>query len=197
MHRLPIPSNRPLPRTATGAARLLVVVNARASGVEDAERTAAELVALLQELGREADGAVTRTEAGLLEALRVAAATGRRLVLVGGDGSLHAAANAPLDELPELALVPAGRANNIARGLAYRPTGPARWRSPRAHRRVRSTHCWCAHPGAACTRWRPSAPASTPPRDRRTRARTRPTCARACGRSPRPFATTRRTACAR
>jgi diacylglycerol kinase (ATP) len=117
MHRLPIPPSRPLPGTATSAARLLVVVNARASGVEDPERTAAELVALLQELGREADGEVTHSEAGLLEALRAAAAAGRRLVLVGGDGSLHAAANAPLDRLPELALVPAGRANNIARAL--------------------------------------------------------------------------------
>jgi diacylglycerol kinase (ATP) len=93
-------------------------VNARASGVEDAERTAAELVALLQETGRAADGAVTRTEAGLWEALRAAVAAGRRVVLVGGDGSLHSAANAPLPRLPELALVPAGRANNIARALA-------------------------------------------------------------------------------
>jgi diacylglycerol kinase (ATP) len=102
---------------ARSAVRLLVVVNARASGVDDAGRTAAELVALLQELGREADGAVTRTEGGLWEALRTAEATGRRLVLVGGDGSLHAAVNAPLERLPELALVPAGRANNIARAL--------------------------------------------------------------------------------
>ena len=39
------------------------------------------------------------------------------MVLVGGDGTLHAAANAPLRELPELALVPAGRANNVARAL--------------------------------------------------------------------------------
>jgi diacylglycerol kinase (ATP) len=39
------------------------------------------------------------------------------VVLVGGDGTLHAAANAPLARLPELALVPAGRANNIAHGL--------------------------------------------------------------------------------
>jgi diacylglycerol kinase (ATP) len=38
-------------------------------------------------------------------------------VLVGGDGTLHAAANAPLARLPELAIVPAGRANNIARAL--------------------------------------------------------------------------------
>ena len=38
-------------------------------------------------------------------------------MLVGGDGTLHAAANAPLGRLPELALIPSGRANNIARAL--------------------------------------------------------------------------------
>jgi diacylglycerol kinase (ATP) len=46
------------------------------------------------------------------------------VVLVGGDGSLHEAANAPLGRLPELALVPAGRANNIARALGI-PTDRA------------------------------------------------------------------------
>jgi membrane-associated protein len=105
--------------TADGSnrAELLVVVNARASGVDDPEPTSQELVALLAELGATAGAAVTRTEPGLWEALRAAAASGRRVVLVGGDGSLHAAANAPLAALPELALVPAGRANNIARAL--------------------------------------------------------------------------------
>ena len=105
-----------VPATAS-CARPLVVVNGRASGVGDAERTAADLVALLGELGRAADGAVTMTEAGFWEAMRAAADEGRRLVLVGGDGSLHSAANAPLSRLPELALVPAGRANNVARAL--------------------------------------------------------------------------------
>jgi diacylglycerol kinase (ATP) len=38
-------------------------------------------------------------------------------VLVGGDGTLHAVANAPLRRLPEVGLVSAGRANNIARAL--------------------------------------------------------------------------------
>jgi diacylglycerol kinase (ATP) len=94
-----------------------VVVNARASGIGDPDRTARELVALLQEQGRSADGAVTYTEAGSWEALRAAAEDGRRVVLVGGDGSLHSAANAPVPRLPELALVPAGRANNVARAL--------------------------------------------------------------------------------
>jgi diacylglycerol kinase (ATP) len=51
----------------------------------------------------------------LWEALLTAGS--RRVVLVGGDGSLHSAANAPLEQLPELALVPAGRANNVARAL--------------------------------------------------------------------------------
>jgi diacylglycerol kinase (ATP) len=41
---------------------------------------------------------------------------GRRVVLLGGDGSIHAAANV-LGPKPELALLPAGGANNVARSL--------------------------------------------------------------------------------
>jgi diacylglycerol kinase (ATP) len=100
-----------------GAPRLLLAVNGRASGVDDPRRTAADLAAILDELGAEAEAVVTSGEADLFEALRGAVATRRRVVLVGGDGSLHAAANASLGQLPELALVPAGRANNIARAL--------------------------------------------------------------------------------
>ena len=106
------------------AGGLLLVVNERASGVEDPRRTADELVALLQELGATAEGVVTHTQDDLFEALRSAAATDRRVVVVGGDGSLHEVANAPLGRLPELALVPAGRANNIARALGI-PTDRA------------------------------------------------------------------------
>ena len=40
----------------------------------------------------------------------------RRVVLLGGDGTLHTAANLPSGPL-ELALLPAGRANNVARAL--------------------------------------------------------------------------------
>jgi diacylglycerol kinase family enzyme len=101
----------------TTARRLRLVVNGHASGVEDPERLALDLAARAQELGASADATVTRDEHELRETLRGAAADGERVVLVGGDGSLHAAANAGLDELPELALVPAGRANNIARAL--------------------------------------------------------------------------------
>jgi diacylglycerol kinase (ATP) len=92
-------------------------VNGRASGIDDPRRTAAELVAILEEIEAPADAVVTSSEDELLEALRSAVATRRRLVLVGGDGSLHAAANARIGRLPDLALVPQGRANNVARAL--------------------------------------------------------------------------------
>ncbi len=105
------------PIDASKGPRLLVAVNARASGVGDPRRTGLELVAMLAERSVGADALVTASEDDLFEALRRAAATGRRLVLVGGDGSLHAAANANLGRLPELALIPAGSANNIAHAL--------------------------------------------------------------------------------
>jgi diacylglycerol kinase (ATP) len=94
-----------------------VAVNRNASGLEEPERTGRDLVALLEESGASADAVVTSGEGELWSALRLAAADGRRVVLVGGDGTVHAAANAPLRRLPELALVPAGRANNVARSL--------------------------------------------------------------------------------
>src|SRR5215207_1614863 len=99
------------------AARLILVVNGRASGIEDPERAADELLAVLEELGADAESAVTYSEQQLWDVLGFASASGWRVVLVGGDGTLHAAANAPLARLPELALIPAGRANNIARAL--------------------------------------------------------------------------------
>lgn len=99
-----------------------MAVNGRASGIRDPDRTADELAAVLEELGPEVESVVTRSESELWDVLRFGATFGWRIVLVGGDGTLHAAANAPLSQLPELALVPAGRANNIARALGI-PTG--------------------------------------------------------------------------
>jgi membrane-associated protein len=96
---------------------LLVLVNAHASGVADPKQTARDLVEVLEELGASAISAVTSTEPGLWDCLGAAAERGYRVALVGGDGALHAAANAPLATLPELAIIPAGRANNIARAL--------------------------------------------------------------------------------
>jgi membrane-associated protein len=109
-------------RDASKAGRLIVAVNGRASGVADPAGTARDLIAVLQELGVNADPAVTRSEEELWKVLSSAAALTRRVVLVGGDGTMHSAANAPLRRLPELGLVPAGRANNIARALRI-PTG--------------------------------------------------------------------------
>ena len=100
-----------------------MIVNGRASGIPEPAATARELSRLLAHLGVGAETVVTGTEEELWTELRRASADGSRVVLVGGDGSLHAAANAPLRRLPELALVPAGRANNIARALGI----PLEW----------------------------------------------------------------------
>ena len=102
---------------ASKAGALLVAVNPNASGLEDAEKTGRQLVAVLEELGARASAVVTRSEPELWDLLRSAEALDQRVVLVGGDGTVHAAANAPLRHLPELALVPTGRANNVARAL--------------------------------------------------------------------------------
>ena len=110
------------PRTTTAlrppAIRSVVLaLNGHASGIADPDRLGAELAARAQELGASAEARVTRSESELWDVLEEAGLTGARVALVGGDGSLHAAANAPLRALPELALIPAGRANNIARAL--------------------------------------------------------------------------------
>jgi membrane-associated protein len=113
-----------VPAEASKAGLLLVAVNGNASGLDDPETTGGHLVALLEELGARAEAVVTRSEEELWSVLRAAAADDRRVVLVGGDGTVHAAANAPLRRLPELALVPSGRANNVARALGI-PDGRA------------------------------------------------------------------------
>jgi membrane-associated protein len=105
------------PGEASKVGGLLVAVNRNASGLEEPRKTAGELVAVLEELGEQAAGVVTGSEQELWDVLRAAEKLDQRVVLVGGDGTLHAAANAPLRRLPELALVPTGRANNIARAL--------------------------------------------------------------------------------
>jgi membrane-associated protein len=111
-------------RQASKAGALLVAVNRNASGLENPERTGRELTAVLEELGEQAGAVVTRSERELWDVLRSAEALDLRVVLVGGDGTVHAAANAPLARLPELALVPTGRANNVARALGI-PVGRA------------------------------------------------------------------------
>ncbi len=72
---------------------------------------------------RASDARLTADEAELAAVVRGAA--DRRIVLAGGDGTVHALANLDLPALPPTALLPAGRANNIARALGI----PVDWRA--------------------------------------------------------------------
>lgn len=117
---------------------ILLIVNGRASGVRRDPSLPERALAALRAAGAEPELEITSAPAELRAAL--AAAAGRRVVLAGGDGSLHAVANAvpalaaarepalvgaggpsfpeaTASGPPELALLPAGRANNVARAL--------------------------------------------------------------------------------
>jgi diacylglycerol kinase (ATP) len=100
--------------TPPADAGLIAVVNGTASGAGDPDALLAAVRAELDRAGARAEGVITRSEDELGQVL--AGAGERRVALVGGDGTLHAAVNQPF-ELPELAIVPVGRANNIARAL--------------------------------------------------------------------------------
>lgn len=97
-------------RIATPA--LLGIVNANATG------TARGLAVDLASAVRRAGGSIDVVETGSIDELTAALARAydRRVLLVGGDGTVHAVANAPA--LPaEIALLPRGSANNVARSL--------------------------------------------------------------------------------
>jgi diacylglycerol kinase (ATP) len=100
---------------------MLIAVNGNASRSGEGERLLAEVSAHLRDQGVRASGRVTASESDLRELLD--GADGRRVVLVGGDGTVHSAVNLGVS-LPELALIPAGRANNVARALGI-PTDVA------------------------------------------------------------------------
>jgi diacylglycerol kinase family enzyme len=96
-----------------GAGRTLVLIaNAKASGLSTGAKVEQASRAL------KARGAAVETHlTGDLDELAAAIAEAQgRVVLLGGDGTVHAVANLP-GPLPELALIPAGRANNVARSL--------------------------------------------------------------------------------
>jgi diacylglycerol kinase (ATP) len=102
---------RPLLRPAPGH-DLVLVANGSASGLSRDLVEAARYELAFR-------GA--RVESHLTDSLGELAASwadfhDRRVVLLGGDGTVHAAANLPFGT-PELALLPAGRANNIAHAL--------------------------------------------------------------------------------
>jgi diacylglycerol kinase (ATP) len=112
---LPAPQRlRPGPRHLRSLSpHLLLVANGNASGLVRQPELVADAGRLLRSLGARVESLVTSTTDELAATL---AGAERRVVLLGGDGSLHAAANAPVP-LPELALLPAGGANNVARSL--------------------------------------------------------------------------------
>jgi diacylglycerol kinase (ATP) len=90
---------------------LLLVANGKASGVAGAKLT--DALAALRAQGASVEPHLT---GDLDELEEVIAEADGRVVLLGGDGTVHAVANLP-GPLPELALLPAGRANNVARSL--------------------------------------------------------------------------------
>lgn len=92
---------------------LLLVVNASASGVRG-PRGPAALRDALRAAGGHVDVEVTHSVEDLRACME--AADGRRVVLAGGDGTVHAAAACDVPDV-ELALIPAGRANNVAHAL--------------------------------------------------------------------------------
>ena len=108
----PAQTRRPAPLTVVRR-DVQLVVNGRASGGGDAVAERASRA--LRAAGAQVRTLVTRDEDELLAAVR--GADGRRLVLVGGDGTVHALANLDLHALPPVALLPGGRANNVASAL--------------------------------------------------------------------------------
>ncbi|MGY1641943.1 diacylglycerol/lipid kinase family protein [Geodermatophilus sp. SYSU D00703] len=98
--------------------RLLAVVN-RSAGTADDEAVTASVAELRRHA--EVEVAVTGDEDELDAA--VAARDGRRLVVVGGDGSVHAVVRSldragSLDAAEPLGVVPLGTGNDLARALA-------------------------------------------------------------------------------
>jgi diacylglycerol kinase (ATP) len=92
-----------------------LIVNANASGNGDSGDAVGRATRALRDAGARVRARLTADEEELTATVREV--EDRRLVLVGGDGTLHALANLDLPVLPPAALLPAGRANNIARAL--------------------------------------------------------------------------------
>ena len=111
--RAPTPALRPPSRRrrTPPASRLLLIANGNASRVTEARLDAAQRA--LRSLGASVE---TRRTCDVDEFAELWRSTrGRRIVLLGGDGTVHAAAN--MDPARAVALIPAGGANNVARSL--------------------------------------------------------------------------------
>jgi diacylglycerol kinase (ATP) len=91
----------------------VLVANANASGLAGRSGIVDGAAEALRRHGGRVE---TRVTGSVAELAALVSEEPRRLVLLGGDGSVHAAANVAGPK-PELALIPAGKANNLARGL--------------------------------------------------------------------------------
>jgi diacylglycerol kinase family enzyme len=121
-HRYDLSSGKQgLPGLDSSPRDFIVAVNGNASRSREGDRLLAEVSGHLRRQGARVSGQVTGSESDLRRILE--SADGRRVVLVGGDGTLHTAVNLGVP-LPELAVVPTGRANNVARALGI-PAGLA------------------------------------------------------------------------
>jgi diacylglycerol kinase (ATP) len=103
----------PRPRLRSTSPPLLLIANGNASGLARRRGVVDDAVRALRTTGSRVELRLTST---IEELADVVASEQRRLVLLGGDGSVHAFANVPGPK-PEIALIPAGKANNLARGL--------------------------------------------------------------------------------
>jgi diacylglycerol kinase (ATP) len=101
---------RALPARGSG---LLLVANANASGLAGRRAVVDDASSALRAYGARVETRLTRSPRELDE---LVSEEERRVVLFGGDGTLHAVANIQ-GHKPEIALLPRGRANNIARAL--------------------------------------------------------------------------------
>ena len=106
------PAAAPSRRLRSLSPHLLLVANGNASGLSRHPALVKDSALLLRLAGARVE---TRVTTSLEELDTVLADAERRVVLLGGDGSLHAAANSAARA--EFALIPAGGANNIARSL--------------------------------------------------------------------------------
>ena len=100
-------------RLTSGGSDLLLIANPNASGLHGSRETVDRAASLLRSFGATVE---TRWTASAGELDEYVSEEERRIVLVGGDGTLHAAANVPGPK-PDVALLPRGRANNIAHAL--------------------------------------------------------------------------------
>jgi diacylglycerol kinase (ATP) len=107
---LPVERRRPAP---VGRPSLLLVANRNASGLNGHAETVDRVASLLRQRGALVEQEWTASSD---EFDALVSEEERRVVLLGGDGTLHGVANVH-GHRPEVALLPLGRANNVARAL--------------------------------------------------------------------------------